>query len=354
MNGRTQDARDIEYDEEPPIAAHLVTPRTLYTHHGIYVGNGRVVHYAGFAYGLRRGPVEQVSLERFAHGRAVQVRPDQRRYDRCEVVERALSRLGESHYRILTNNCEHFCGWALRGECFSAQVERIRAAPQFACRTLGLFFRRIAQALGGATAAIHFSPHPPNKESAMHTSMKILVAVTSFAVMAAVMSFDADSAEKQDKYTLKVPGGLSFSEFKGFESWQAVSVSRTEKALAVILANPAMIAAYQAGIPANGKPVPDGAKMAKIHWNPKTHQYFPDNTVPGTQRDVDFMVKDSKRFPDSGGWGYAVFRYDAATDSFRAGTLAETPAQANDAKCGFACHTVVKSRDFVFTEYAHR
>src|SRR5678809_1114629 len=96
----------------------------------------------------------------------------------------------------------------------------------------------------------------------------------------------------QDKYTVKVPGGLAFSEFKGYESWQAISLSRNERAVAVIVGNPAMIAAYQAGIPANGKPVPDGAKMAKIHWKPKANQFFADTTGPGDLLNVDFMVKD--------------------------------------------------------------
>jgi hypothetical protein len=85
----------------------------------------------------------------------------------------------------------------------------------------------------------------------------------------------------QDTYTLKVPGGLAFSEFRGYEAWQAISMSRNEKAVAVIFGNPTMIAAYQAGIPANGKPVPDGAKMAKVHWKPKPSRFFPDATVPG-------------------------------------------------------------------------
>src|SRR5947208_14991342 len=85
----------------------------------------------------------------------------------------------------------------------------------------------------------------------------------------------------QDKYTVKVPGGLAFSEFRGYESWQAISMSRNEKAVAVILGNPEMIGAYGAGIPANGKPVPDGAKMAKIHWTPKQNEFFKDATVPG-------------------------------------------------------------------------
>jgi Cytochrome P460 len=158
----------------------------------------------------------------------------------------------------------------------------------------------------------------------------------------------------QDKYTVKVPGGLSFSEFKGYEAWQAISISRNEKVVAMILGNPAMIEAYQAGIPANGKPVPDGAKMAKVHWRPKPNQFFPDATVPGELVNVDFMVKDSKRFADSGGWGYGVFDYNAASDTFTPGTTAGTPPQGNDARCGFACHTRAKARDYVFTEYGKR
>ncbi len=158
----------------------------------------------------------------------------------------------------------------------------------------------------------------------------------------------------QDKYTLKVPNGLSFSEFKGYEAWQVISISQDGALVAAIVGNPVMIRAYTSGIPGNGKPFPDGAKMAKIHWTPKKMEVFPAATVPGTQHDVDFMVKDSKRFADSGGWGYAVFDYDAGTDSFAPGTLAGKPPQGNNAKCGYACHTMVKTRDYVFTDYAHR
>jgi Cytochrome P460 len=158
----------------------------------------------------------------------------------------------------------------------------------------------------------------------------------------------------QDKYALKVPNGLSFSEFKGYETWQLVSISQDGALVAAILGNPQMIRAYQDGAPANGKPFPDGARMAKIHWTPKKMETFPAATVPGTQHDVDFMVKDSKRFADSGGWGYAVFEYDAASDTFKPGTQADKPPQGNDARCGFACHTSVKTRDYVFTEYGHR
>jgi hypothetical protein len=158
----------------------------------------------------------------------------------------------------------------------------------------------------------------------------------------------------QDKYAVKVPGGLAFSEFRGYEAWQAISISRNEQALAIILGNPVMIDAYRAGIPQNGKPFPDGAKMAKVHWAPKANEFFPNASVPGNLQNVDFMVKDSKRFADSGGWGYAVFDYDTASDAFKPGTMASKPPQANDAKCGFTCHTSVKARDYVFTDYGRR
>jgi len=158
----------------------------------------------------------------------------------------------------------------------------------------------------------------------------------------------------QDKYTLKVPNGLAFSEFRGYEAWQLVSISQDGPHIAAILANPVMIKAYLAGFPGNGQPFPDGAKLAKIHWNPKKMETFPAATVPGTQHDVDFMVKDSKRFADSGGWGWAAFHYDPKSDTFTPGTLADKPPQGHDAKCGLACHTTVKTRDYVFTEYAKR
>jgi len=169
-----------------------------------------------------------------------------------------------------------------------------------------------------------------------------------------VAALGAFVSSAQDKYSVKVPGGLAFSDFRGYESWQAVSMSRTDKVVAVIVGNPVMIKAYQAGIPANGKHVPDGAKMAKLHWSPKQNQFNPEATSPGTLLNVDFMEKDSKRFADSGGWGWAVFDYDGASNTFKPGTTAGTPPQGNDAKCGFACHTNAKARDYVFTEYARR
>lgn len=160
----------------------------------------------------------------------------------------------------------------------------------------------------------------------------------------------------QDKYAVQVPGGLSFSEFRGYEDWQTVAVSQTESAINVILANPVMIDAYRAGVPGNGKPFPDGSMTAKIAWKKMKSTDAPDPTtvVPDTLLGVGFMLRDSKRFSDSGGWGWAQFKYDTASDTFAPFTLADKPPQANDAKCGLACHTGAQAKDYVFTEYPKR
>jgi len=165
----------------------------------------------------------------------------------------------------------------------------------------------------------------------------------------------------QDKYTLQVPNGLAFSEFRGYEDWQIVQPSQTGalKVMRVILANPVLIKAYRAGVPGNGQPFPDGSKMVKIVWKQKEITTPPfsvstPDTVPDTLEDVEFMEKDSKRFADSGGWGWAVFEYDAASNTFRVGNLSDKPPQANDAKCGFACHTIAKPNAYVFTAYPKR
>jgi hypothetical protein len=126
---------DVAVDGEPVLGAHLVTQRPGYEHHGIYVGNGQVVHYAGFASSLHRGPVEETTLERFAAGHEIDVRLHAMpTFAGQEAVRRARSRLGENHYRLLTNNCEHLCTWALFGENRSRQVEICLTHPGFACR----------------------------------------------------------------------------------------------------------------------------------------------------------------------------------------------------------------------------
>src|SRR5689334_7404445 len=137
----------------------------------------------------------------------------------------------------------------------------------------------------------------------------VIVVVSLVVSVLAVLGGRAVSAQDtgEAKYTVRVPNGLAFSEFRGYEAWQTVAVSYNEKVMAVILANPVMINAYKSGIPGNGKPFPVGSKMAKVHWRPKKLEALPTATVPASLQDVDFMVKDSKRFVDSGGWGWGAF-----------------------------------------------
>jgi Cytochrome P460 len=190
------------------------------------------------------------------------------------------------------------------------------------------------------------------KELAMK-GKSILISVGITAALVAMATGAAISAD--DRYSLKVPDGLAFSEFRGYEGWQVISISYNGGKMAAILGNPAMIDAFKAGIPGNGKPFPDGAKMAKIHWVPIKNKFAPGPPlVPNTLHDIDFMLKDSQRFADSGGWGYAVFEYDDPTATFRLGNLTDHPPQGNNAKCGAACHTIAAKQDYVFTKYANR
>jgi Cytochrome P460 len=182
----------------------------------------------------------------------------------------------------------------------------------------------------------------------------VLVGVFLSVLVALVMA-------AQDRYTVKVPNGLAFSEFRGYEDWQVVAPSQTDaaKVMRVILANPVMMKAYRAGIPGNGNPFPDGSKIAKIEWEPRKITDAPfsastPDTVPGPLAEVEFIEKDAKRFSDTNGWGYAAFKYDAASDAFTPATLADKPPQGNDAKCGAACHNLAAAKDYIFTAYPKR
>ena len=156
--------------EEPPLGSHLVTPRAFYTHHGIYAGDGRVIHYAGLTCRVRRGPVEETSLKCFADTRAIFVRRDGFFYSRREVVERARSRLGECKYTILTNNCEHFCAWARRNESRSRQIERLL------CRAIlegyGQLMRRVFLFVGHLMRDVPGSPHHGGKHLERTTGLE--------------------------------------------------------------------------------------------------------------------------------------------------------------------------------------
>ena len=96
------------------------------------------------------------------------------------------------------------------------------------------------------------------------------IASSLIVILATMLTFfGARVISAQDKYTVQVPGGLAFSEFRGYEDWPVIAISENGGKIAVILGNPIMIDAYKTGVPGNGKPFPDGAKMAKIHWIPE-------------------------------------------------------------------------------------
>jgi hypothetical protein len=144
FGGLCRSDRLLAANEEPPLGSHLVSPRRGFAHHGIYVGRGNVVHYRSVVRNFCRGPVEEVSLAGFAQERAIWVRGQAApRFDGTEVTRRARSRLGEDCYRLLSNNCEHFCEWCLRDEHRSYQVEGLLALP-----------RRLARACGDALAGL--------------------------------------------------------------------------------------------------------------------------------------------------------------------------------------------------------
>jgi hypothetical protein len=174
----------------------------------------------------------------------------------------------------------------------------------------------------------------------------VATAVAALAVLGAAVLFA--QGQDNDKYSLKSPSGIAFSDFRGYEDWADISSARTDEILKVIVGNPTMIKAFKAGIPVNGQPFPDGSMVVKLQWKLKKSTEAPFAVeVPDVFSQAFVMEKDSKRFAKSGGWGYAVFNYDPASDKFTA-----DPKSLSD--CGFACHTPVKAKDYIFHPYQKR
>lgn len=177
--------------------------------------------------------------------------------------------------------------------------------------------------------------------------MKLQSQLTLAAGSAAMIILGGVALSAQDKYSLQSPSGIAFSDFRGYEDWSVVSSARTDEVLKVIVANPIMIDAYKAGIPGNGQPFPDGSKIVKLQWKPKRSTEAPFIVdVPDTFSQAFVIEKDSKRFPDSGGWGYALFNYEAASDTFT--------ADSSPSDCGHVCHVKVKAKDYIFHPYQKR
>jgi hypothetical protein len=176
----------------------------------------------------------------------------------------------------------------------------------------------------------------------MKLKSRITLAIATAAVVGAAAVY------AQDKYALISPSGVAFSDFRGYEDWSVVSSARTDEVLKVIVANPAMIKAYKAGTPANGQTFPDGSMIVKLQWKPKKSTDAPFVVdVPDVFTQAFVMEKDSKRFPKTGGWGYALFDYDSASGKFTA-----DPTGVSD--CGHACHVKVKAKDYIFHPYQKR
>ena len=174
----------------------------------------------------------------------------------------------------------------------------------------------------------------------------VVIATAALAVLGAVALYA--QGHNNDKYSLKSPSGIAFSDFRGYEDWADVSSARTDEILKVIVANPKMINAFKAGVPVNGQPFPDGSMIVKLQWKHKKSTEAPFVVeVPDVFSQAFVMEKDSKRFSKSGGWGYAVFNYDPASDKFTA-----DPKSPSD--CGYACHTPVKAKDYIFHPYQKR
>ena len=171
--------------------------------------------------------------------------------------------------------------------------------------------------------------------------------LTIAAATAVLAALGGAAISAQDKYSLKTPDGVAFSDFRGYEDWSVVSSARTDEVLKVIVANPAMIEAYKAGIPGNGKPFPDGAMIAKLQWKPKKSTEAPFAVdVPDVFSQAFLMEKNSARFPKSGGWGYALFNFEPASDTFT--------ADPSPSDCGHTCHVAVKAKDHIFHPYQKR
>jgi Cytochrome P460 len=170
----------------------------------------------------------------------------------------------------------------------------------------------------------------------------VATAVAALAVLAATAVY------AQEKYSLQSPSGIAFSDFRGYEDWAVVSSARTDEVLKVIVANPRMITAYKAGVPGDGQPFPEGSMIVKLQWKPKKSTEAPFVVdVPDVFKQAFVMEKDSKRFLKvDGGWGYAVFNYDAGSDKFT--------ADSSPVNCGTTCHKAVKDKDYIFHPYQKR
>ena len=176
--------------------------------------------------------------------------------------------------------------------------------------------------------------------------MSTRIIALSLIGAASLTIFAGIAIAQQDRYTLEL-GNLAFCDFRGYEDWRVVAVSQTETLLKVVVANDLMMGAYRHGLPADGRLFPEGSQIVKIEWSMKKNTKAPYSVeVPDALQAVATIEKDSERSPDTDGWAFGDFNYNASSKTF-------TP-QGNDAKCGYECHTRVASQDYIYTAYRFR
>ena len=178
--------------------------------------------------------------------------------------------------------------------------------------------------------------------------MKNIIILAAVLTTALIAVAGGVALAQQDRSTLRIPDGLTFAEFKGYESWEAVTPTQNDARLKLIVANPIMIRAFKNGLPAKGQSFPDGSRIVKLEYSRAVDSTSPAGPIakPGALQAVEFIVKDTKRFPNTKGWAYAIFLNDPATQTLRplgSGTI-----------CGFACHSKVADQDYIFNRYAQR
>lgn len=178
-----------------------------------------------------------------------------------------------------------------------------------------------------------------------------VMAIAGTAIFLVLQVLSQTAIPKDDKYSLTAPNGLSFANIRGYENWHIIaSHYRTDKnEIRFILGNETVVQAYKEGAGKKGKPFADGSILVKIGYSLKKNPDFESSVEQDVLQRVEYIIKGAKRFKDTGGWGYARFVYDAKSDTFRPHGKDKTFANT----C-FACHTIVKRKDYVFTDYVGR
>lgn len=144
-------AESVGSRKELLAGTRLIVCRLGYRHHGIYAGEGRVIHYAGRAR-YPHGCIEEISLQDFIGNRSVNLGRAPDRFRGEDIVRRARSRLGECRYDLLNNNCEHFCNWCQLGEARSQQVESLAKSVRLLVHAVATLFALIRAPKGSRAA----------------------------------------------------------------------------------------------------------------------------------------------------------------------------------------------------------